>query len=108
MHKVHTERRPWVHADITDTIVVRLERDLDSMIAEVRTALDRGDLDYAYTRLLEGTIRVQLAACRVEELQTGQFPEEWPFVSFLRREEHGRVPHELPPALQKRAGRGGE
>jgi hypothetical protein len=88
---VHTERRPWVHADITDSIV-RLEHDLDSMIADVRTALDRGDLDYAYTRLLDGTVRVQLAACRVEELQTGQFPEEWPFVSFLCRQNLGIVP----------------
>jgi hypothetical protein len=79
------ERRPSVHADITDTIVARLERDLDSLIADLRTALDRGDLDCAYTRLLEGTMRVQFAACHVEELRTGQFPEEWPFVSFFRR-----------------------
>lgn len=79
-----------MHADITDNIV-RLERDLDSMIAAVRTALERGDLDYAYARLLEGTVRVQLAACRVEELQTGEFPEEWPFVSFLSRQDLGRV-----------------
>jgi hypothetical protein len=80
-----------VHADITDNIV-RLERDLDSMIADVRTALDRGDLDHAYGRLLEGTLRVQLAACHVEELQTGRFPEQWPFVSFLSRQDHGGVP----------------
>jgi hypothetical protein len=81
-----------VHTHSTDPIVGRLERELDSMIADVNTALDRGDLDCAYTRLLEGTMRVQFAACRVEELKTGQFPEEWPFVSFLRREAHGRVP----------------
>jgi hypothetical protein len=81
-----------LHAHSTDTIIARLERDLDPLLAEVRTALDRGDLDCAYTRLLEATIRVQFAACRVEELQAGQFPEESPFVSFLRREAHGRVP----------------
>jgi hypothetical protein len=80
-----------VHADITDNIV-RLEHDLDSMIADVRTALDRGDLDDAYARLLEGAVRVQLAACHVEELRTGEFPEEWPFVSFLARQDLGSVP----------------
>jgi hypothetical protein len=53
---VHRERRPWVHADIADNDV-RLEHDLDSMIADVRTALDRGDLDDAYARLLEGAVR---------------------------------------------------
>jgi hypothetical protein len=87
--RVQTERRPWVHADITHTILVRLEHDLDSMVADVRKALDRGELDYAYTRLLEGTLRVQLAACHVEELQTGKFPEEWPFISLLRRQDPG-------------------
>jgi hypothetical protein len=80
-----------VHADIRDKIV-RLEHQLNAMIADVRTALDRGDLDDAYTRLLEGTVRVQLAACHVEELQTGEFPEEWPFVSLLSRQHLGSVP----------------
>jgi hypothetical protein len=59
-----------VHADIADNIV-RLEHDLDSMMADVRTARDRGELDHAYARLLEGAVRVQLAACHVEELRTG-------------------------------------
>jgi hypothetical protein len=34
-------------------------------------------------------LRVQLAACHVEELQTGKFPEEWPFISLLRRQDPG-------------------
>jgi hypothetical protein len=88
---LHRERRPWVHADIDDNII-RLEHELDSMIADVRTALDRGDLDDAYARLLEGAVRVQLAACRVEELRTGEFPEEWPFVSYLARQDLDSVP----------------
>lgn len=79
-----------MHADIADNIV-RLEHDLNSMIADVRTALDRGELNDAYARLLEGTMRVQLAACHVEELWTGEFPEEWPFVSFLARQDLGCV-----------------
>lgn len=82
-----------MHADIADNIV-RLEHDLDSMMADVRTALDRGELDHAYARLLEGAVRVQLAACHVEELRTGEFPEEWPFVSFSARQDLGSVrPH---------------
>jgi hypothetical protein len=81
-----------VHAHNKDTVVVRLERELESLIADVKTALDRGDLDCAYTRLLEGTMRVQFAACHVEELRTGQFPEEWPFVNFIRRMDYARVP----------------
>jgi hypothetical protein len=88
---MHKARRPWVHADITDNIV-RLEHDLRSMIADVGTALDRGDLDDAYARLLEGAVRVQLDACYVEELRTGEFPEEWPFVSFLARQGLDGVP----------------
>jgi hypothetical protein len=83
-----------VHADIADNIV-RLGHDLDSMIADVRTALARGDLDDAYARLLEGAVRVQLAACHVEELRTGEFPEEWPFVTFLSRQDLGSAPPHL-------------